>query len=113
MTVARGGKLIAIESEFRTAEAFHEEALAWASKFPGRRAPTPPEMVTLEIKHAMSGRLVRLLSMYDQLFLKTMEALMLENHEALQVRQSALKGCRGTHQSNPFLVHAGQRPLCA
>ena len=25
MTVARGGKLIAIESEFRTAEAFYEE----------------------------------------------------------------------------------------
>ncbi|AQH05495.1 DUF1845 domain-containing protein (plasmid) [Burkholderia sp. KK1] len=102
MTVARGGKLIAIESEFRTAEAFMKKALAWAGKFPGRRAPTPPEMVTLEIKHAMSGRLVRLLSMYDQLFLKTMEALMARTMTA-QVRQSALEAAEARINQIPFL----------
>ncbi|WP_310009383.1 DUF1845 domain-containing protein [Caballeronia sp. LZ043] len=102
MTVARGGKLHAIEAEFRTAEAFFKKALEWANKLPGRRAPAHPEMVTLEIKHAMSGRLVRLLSMYDQLFLKTMEALMLRSISA-QTRQAALEAAEARIKQIPFL----------
>ena len=42
MTVARGGKLIAIEAEFRAAEAFFKKALDWANKLPGRRSPYNP-----------------------------------------------------------------------
>ena len=102
MTVARGGKLLAIEAEFRVAEAFFKKALDWANKLPGRRTPTQPEMVTLEIKHAMSGRLVRLLSMYDQLFLKTMEALMLRSLTA-QTRQAALEAAEARVKQIPFL----------
>jgi hypothetical protein len=102
MTVARGGKLIAIEAEFRAAEAFFKRALDWANKLPGRRAPTQPEMVTLEIKHAMSGRLVRVLSMYDQLFLKTMEALLLRSVTP-QTRQSALEAAEVRVKQIPFL----------
>ena len=102
MTVARGGKLIAIEAEFRAAEAFFKKALDWANKLPGRRTPVQPEMVTLEIKHAMSGRLVRLLSMYDQLFLKTMEALMLRSVTA-QTRQAALEAAEIRVKQIPFL----------
>ncbi|WP_321794773.1 DUF1845 domain-containing protein [Caballeronia sp. J97] len=102
MTVARGGKLIAIEAEFRVAEAFFRKALDWANKLPGRRTPTQPEMVTLEIKHAMSGRLVRVLSMYDQLFLKTMEALMLRSVTP-QTRQAALDAAEIRVKQIPFL----------
>jgi hypothetical protein len=102
MTVARGGKLIAIEAEFRAAEAFFKKALDWANKLPGRRTPVQPEMVTLEIKHAMSGRLVRLLLMYDQLFLKTMEALMLRSVTA-QTRQAALEAAEIRVKQIPFL----------
>jgi hypothetical protein len=102
MTVARGGKLLAIEAEFRVAEAFFRKALEWAAKLPGRRAPAHPEMVTLEIKHAMSGRLVRLLSMYDQLFLKTMEALMLRSVTP-QTRQAALEAAEARVKQIPFL----------
>lgn len=102
MTVARGGKLIAIEAEFRIAEAFFKKALDWASKLPGRRTPTQPEMVTLEIKHAMSGRLVRILSMYDQLFLKTMEALMLRSVTS-QTRQAALGAAEIRVKQIPYL----------
>jgi hypothetical protein len=102
MTVARGGKLIAIEAEFRAAEAFFKKALDWANKLPGRRTPIQPEMVTLEIKHAMSGRLVRILSMYDRLFLKTMEALMLRSVTA-QTRQAALEAAEIRVKQIPFL----------
>ncbi|SAK86523.1 hypothetical protein AWB75_05843 [Caballeronia catudaia] len=102
MTVARGGKLIAIEAEFRAAEAFFKKALDWANKLPGRRTPTQPELVTLEIKHAMSGRLVRVLSMYDQLFLKTMEALMFRSLTP-QTRQAALEAAEIRVKQIPFL----------
>jgi hypothetical protein len=102
MTVARGGKLIAIEAEFRAAEAFFKKALEWANKLPGRRTPTQPELVTLEIKHAMSGRLVRVLSMYDQLFLKTMEALMFRSVTP-QTRQAALDAAEIRVKQIPFL----------
>ena len=95
-------KLIAIEAEFRAAEAFFKKALDWANKIPGRRTPVQPEMVTLEIKHAMSGRLVRLLLMYDQLFLKTMEALMLRSVTA-QTRQAALEAAEIRVKQIPFL----------
>ena len=68
----------------------------------GQTQPVQPEMVTLEIKHAMSGRLVRLLSMYDQLFLKTMEALMLRSVTA-QTRQAALEAAEIRVKQIPFL----------
>ncbi|KND58048.1 hypothetical protein BVER_00313c [Candidatus Burkholderia verschuerenii] len=102
MTVARGGKLIAIESEFRTAEAFFRKALDWANKLRGRSTDIPAEMVTLEIKHAMSGRLVRLLTMYDQLFQKTMEAMLLRTITA-QTRQAALEAAEARVKKIAFL----------
>jgi hypothetical protein len=89
MAVARGGKLLAIESEFRIAEAWFNKAMAWADELPKRQTVVYPEMVTLQIKHAMSGRLVRLLTIYDQLFLKTMGALLARSVGA-ESRQGAL-----------------------
>lgn len=89
MTVARGGKLIAIESEFRVAEGWFRKAMAWANELPKRQTATYPEIVTLEIKHAMSGRLVRLLTIYDQLFLLTMGALIARSLGS-EARQSTL-----------------------
>jgi hypothetical protein len=59
-------------------------------------------LVTLEIKHAMSGRLVRVLSMYDQLFLKTMEALMFRSVTP-QTRQAALDAAEIRVKQIPFL----------
>ena len=89
MTVARGGKLLAIEFEFRVAEAWFKKATAWADELPKRQTVVYPEMVTLQIKHAMSGRLVRLLTIYDQLFLKTMNALLARSISA-ESRERAL-----------------------
>ncbi|KMZ11432.1 hypothetical protein BHUM_05410 [Candidatus Burkholderia humilis] len=101
MTVARGGKL-AIESKFRKAEVFFRKALDWANKLPGRSTDILAETVTLEIKHAMSGRLVRLLTMYDQLFHKTMEALMLRTITA-QTCQATLEAAEARVKKIAFL----------
>ncbi|WP_454829702.1 DUF1845 domain-containing protein [Paraburkholderia xenovorans] len=102
MTVARGGKLLALEAEFHTAEAFFRKALAWANKLHGRSTGLEPERVTLEIKHPMSGRLVRLLTIYDQLFSKTMEALVGRSVMAHD-RKSALDAAAARIKQIPIL----------
>jgi hypothetical protein len=102
MTVARGGKLIALEAEFRNAEAFFRKALGWAGRLHGRGVHLDPETVTLEIKHPMSGRLVRLLTIYDQLFLKTMEALVARTVMAHD-RKAALDSAEARIKQIPFL----------
>ena len=102
MTVARGGKLFALEAEFRNAETFFRKALKWANRLHGRNTSLDPETVTLEIKHPLSGRLVRLLTIYDQLFLKTMEALVARTvmpHE----RKAALDSAQARIRQIPFL----------
>jgi hypothetical protein len=102
MTIARGGKLTALESEFRNTEAFFRKALVWAARLHGRSVHLDPESVTLEIKHPMSGRLVRLLTIYDQLFLKTLEALAARTvlpHD----RKAALESAAARIKQIPFL----------
>ncbi|MDT8842610.1 AcaB family transcriptional regulator [Paraburkholderia fungorum] len=102
MTLARGGKLIALEAEFRNAEAFFRKAMGWANRLHGRSTGHSPETVTLEIKHPLSGRLVRLLTLYDQLFLKTMEALVTRTvmpHD----RKAALDSAEARIRQIPFL----------
>ncbi|CAB3807975.1 hypothetical protein LMG28614_06704 [Paraburkholderia ultramafica] len=58
--------------------------------------------MTLEIKHPLSGRLVRLLTIYDQLFLKTMEGLITRSvmpHD----RKAALDSAEARIRQIPFL----------
>jgi hypothetical protein len=102
MTVARSGKLLALEAEFRTAEEFFRKALAWANRLHGRSTGLEPERVTLEIKHPMSGRLVRLLTIYDQLFGKTMEALVARSVMAHE-RKAALDAAAARIKQIPIL----------
>ena len=102
MTLARGGKLLALDAEFRVAEAFFKKALAWANQLHGRNAAISSESVTLEIKHPLSGRLVRLLTMYDALFVKTMEALFTRSVMPHQ-RKLALDSAEARIKQIPFL----------
>ena len=102
MTLARGGKLLALEAEFRNAEAFFKKAIGWASRLHGRSTGHAPETVTLEIKHPLSGRLVRLLTIYDQLFIKTMEALIARTVMPLD-RKTALGSAEARIKQIPFL----------
>jgi hypothetical protein len=102
MTLARGGKLLALEAEFRKSEAFFRKAFGWANRLHGRSVHLDPEAVTLEIKHPLSGRLVRLLTIYDQLFLKTMEALVARTVMAHD-RKAALDSAEARIRQIPFL----------
>lgn len=102
MTLARGGKLVALDAEFRVAEAFFKKALTWAHQLHGRSAAMSAESVTLEIKHPLSGRLVRLLTMYDALFVKTLEALFARSLMPHQ-RKLALDSAQARIKQIPFL----------
>lgn len=89
MTIARGGKLTALEAEFRLAESWFKKANAWVESRSRRAVSVTPETIVLEIKHPLSGRLVRLVSLYDQLFIRTLEGLMAQSVASYE-RQGAL-----------------------
>ncbi|AME28635.1 hypothetical protein [Burkholderia sp. PAMC 26561] len=102
MSVARGGKRIAIEEEFRVADEWFKRALAQTNKLPRRNLGMKPKSVTVEMKNALSGRLVRLLSIYDVIFLRTLEGLFLGVVSAHQ-RQSALAAAEARLHQFPFI----------
>jgi len=102
MSVARGGKRAAIENEFRVADEWFKRALAQTNKLPRRNLGIKPESVTLEMKNALSGRLVRLLSIYDVIFLRTLEGLFLGVVSAHQ-RKSALAAAEARLHQFPFI----------
>ncbi|WP_438390498.1 hypothetical protein [Caballeronia sp. DA-9] len=60
---------------------------AWAKTRPGRNISIAPATITLEIKHASSGRLVCLLWKYDHLFKATLESLHNRTVTATQRKQ--------------------------
>ncbi|WP_438396973.1 DUF1845 domain-containing protein [Caballeronia sp. DA-9] len=102
MSVARGGKRAAIENEFRVADEWFKRALAQTNKLPRRNLGIKPESVTLEMKNALSGRLVRLLSIYDVIFLRTLEGLLLGVVSGHQ-RKSALDAAEARLKQFPFI----------
>jgi hypothetical protein len=97
MTIARDGKLAAIDAEFRVAETWFKKANAFFELRPKRSVAVQPEAITLEIKHPLSGRLVRVVTLYDRLFIRTLEGLMAQSvssHErenALNSAESRIK----------------------
>jgi hypothetical protein len=102
MTLARDGKLAALDAEFRVAEEWFRRATLWAKSRPGRTAYAPYEVITLEIKHALSGRLASLLIKHDRLFQYIMEGL--ANHTiAPHERKFALESARARIKQIPFL----------
>ncbi len=102
MAVSRNGKLQAISNEFRIADEWFKKAFAWIEYKGGRSVPVEWETITLEIKHNTSGRLVRLLSQYDLLFIKTLRALMGSTISAHH-RQIALDAAEARIKQIPIL----------
>jgi hypothetical protein len=97
MAIARGGKLAALDAEFRVAEQWFKRVNTFFELRHGRTVPAHPEKITLEIKHPLSGRLAKLVTVYDRLFLKTLEGLMAgsisstERENALNTAESRIK----------------------
>ncbi|CAN7786298.1 DUF1845 domain-containing protein [Caballeronia sp. LjRoot34] len=102
MSVARGGKRAAIEEEFRVADEWFKRALAQTNKLPRRKLSIKPESATIEVKNALSGRLVRLLAIYDVIFVRTLEGLFLGVVSSHQ-RKSALAAAEARLHQFPFI----------
>jgi hypothetical protein len=102
MAVARNGKLRAIENEFRVADAWLGKTITAISKRHQRVMPVSAEKIELEIKHALSGRLVRLLEQYDRLFIGTMRCQMALTVTSRE-RQSILDAAEARINQIPFL----------
>jgi hypothetical protein len=76
VTVARGGKVKALDIAFRQANEWLSKSIAWVEKHNAREFQIPHELIELKITHPLAGRLVRCLSQYDRLFIRTTEALL-------------------------------------
>jgi len=74
-TVARGGKLRALDSVFREAEDGFAKALGWLEHRPSLDLPLITDRQDIEIKHPLAGRLVRLLNQHDRIFTSSLFAM--------------------------------------
>lgn len=79
VVVARGGKIKALDKAFRDADEWLTKAIAWVENHNARPMPMAHETIELKITHPLAGRLVRCLTQYDRLFLRTIEALLGEH----------------------------------
>lgn len=78
MTVARGGKVRAIEQAFKSAEEWYSKALAWLLQHAGRESTIHYSTIEVEIPTALAGRLIRLLNEYDNVWRLSMGSVMSE-----------------------------------
>jgi hypothetical protein len=76
VTVARGGKVKALDNAFREADTWLTKAIAWVEKHNSRPLVLPRESIELKVTHPLAGRLVRCLTQYDRLFARSLEALL-------------------------------------
>ncbi|MFC0402971.1 AcaB family transcriptional regulator [Paraburkholderia rhizosphaerae] len=76
VTVARSGKVRALDRAFRETDEWLTKAIAWIEKHNARPLVLPHEVIELKITHPLAGRLVRCLTQYDRLFVRTIEALL-------------------------------------
>jgi hypothetical protein len=69
MTVARGGKSIALDFAFREAEEWFGNTIAWCDRFDRVPYPMSPEKIGVGIPIPIAGRLVGLIDDYDRLYI--------------------------------------------
>ncbi|VWC42108.1 hypothetical protein BLA23254_07052 [Burkholderia lata] len=94
ITVARGGKVRALEIALRDAADWMRKATAWVEKHNARSLAFPSEQIELKVTRPLAGLLVRCLTQYDRLFTATMEAQLADKITA-QERANILKNAEG------------------
>jgi hypothetical protein len=75
VTVARNGKLRALDAAFREANEWLTRTIAWIEKRNARSFLPPYEEIELLVTHPLAGRLVRCLTQYDRISTRSMEAV--------------------------------------
>ncbi|MFP3709509.1 DUF1845 domain-containing protein [Paraburkholderia sp. SIMBA_009] len=73
ISVARGGKLRALDKTLRETSEWFTKALAWVEQHRARNLPWPCETIELDVKRPLTGQLVRCLSQYERLFKRAIE----------------------------------------
>ena len=89
VAVARGGKLRALDIALRDTGEWLRKAIAWVDKHNAREIALPYEVIELKVTRPLAGALVRCLTQYDRLFVKTLEAMLAAKIEAVD-RQNIL-----------------------
>jgi hypothetical protein len=74
ISVARDGKLRALDLAIRETSEWYTKAIAWTEQFGARNLPRRYETIELEVKRPLAGQLVRCLTQYERLFARTWSA---------------------------------------
>jgi hypothetical protein len=74
ISVARGGKLRALDVTVRETSGWLSKCVPWVENHGARQLPWPSETIMLEVKRPLAGQLVRCLSLYERLYKRTQEA---------------------------------------
>jgi hypothetical protein len=88
ISVARGGKLRALDVAIRETSGWLTKAVPWVEQHGARHLPWPSEAITLDVKRPLAGQLVRCLSLYERLYKRTQEAR--NEHKLLPERCAAM-----------------------
>jgi hypothetical protein len=78
ITVARGGKLHALDTAVREASEWLKKSIDWVARHNARSIELPHEVIELKITRPLAGALVRCLTQFDRLFVATLEAVLAE-----------------------------------
>ncbi|WJN72256.1 DUF1845 domain-containing protein [Burkholderia anthina] len=94
ISVARGGKVRALETALRDTADWMRKATAWVERHNARSLTFPYEQIELKVTRPLAGLLVRCLTQYDRLFTASMEAQLAEKITP-QDRANILKNAEG------------------
>ncbi|MDF0506366.1 DUF1845 domain-containing protein [Burkholderia cenocepacia] len=94
ISVARGGKVRALEIALRDTADWMRKATAWVERHNARSLTFPYEQIELKVTRPLAGLLVRCLTQYDRLFTASMEAQLAEKITP-QDRANILKNAEG------------------
>ncbi|KVN06865.1 AcaB family transcriptional regulator [Burkholderia diffusa] len=94
IAVARGGKVLAVQTALRETADWMRKATQWVERHNARALTFPYEQIELKVTRPLAGLLVRCLTQYDRLFVASMEAQLAEKITP-QDRANILKNAEG------------------
>ena len=74
ISVARDGKLRALDQAIRETGEWFTKAIVWTEQLGARQIPRRYETIELEVKRPLAGQLVRCLTQYERLFARAWSA---------------------------------------
>ncbi|WP_408521499.1 hypothetical protein [Paraburkholderia sediminicola] len=90
MAVARKGKVRALDTALRETSEWLSKAIAWVEKHNARELRMEYEEIELVITRPLAGSLVRCLTQYDRLWVRSLEAQLARKFATDDAREIAL-----------------------